>query len=95
MAAFVMIAPPNHGAGIANKVAGKNFAKLAQMIGGEAVDQLAPSKGWPSLEQRLATPRIRVRYHCRRSGRWRGLPRLHSWRRRHAAFRRDLQACWG
>ena len=54
---FVMIAPPNHGATMADKVGEKDvLAKLAEMVGGEAVDQLAPGKGWPSLEQRLATP---------------------------------------
>jgi pimeloyl-ACP methyl ester carboxylesterase len=53
---FVMISPPNHGAGMADKVAGTSLAKIAEMVGGEAVDQLAPGKGWPSLEKRLATP---------------------------------------
>ncbi|MCG8448329.1 MAG: putative lipase [Pirellulales bacterium] len=50
---FVMVAPPNHGATAADKFANN---KLAQAFGGEAVQQLAPSKGWPTLEQRLATP---------------------------------------
>ena len=50
---FVMMAPPNHGAAAADKFADN---KLAQMFGGEAVQQLAPTKGWPTLEQRLATP---------------------------------------
>ena len=50
---FVMIAPPNHGAGAADLVAG---LKIAEMFAGEAVNQLAPSKGWPSIEKRLATP---------------------------------------
>ncbi len=50
---FVMIAPPNHGATAADKL-GEN--KLAQLFGGEAVQQLAPSKGWHTLEQRLAIP---------------------------------------
>jgi len=54
---FVMIAPPNHGAGAADMVAErKNLAKIVALIGGEAIDQLAPSKGWPALEKRLATP---------------------------------------
>ena len=54
---FVMIAPPNHGATIADKVAEKEIlSRIAEIAGGEAVDQLAPNKGWPSLEQRLATP---------------------------------------
>ena len=50
---FVMMAPPNHGAVAANKLADN---KLAQLFGGEAVQQLAPDVGWPTLEQRLATP---------------------------------------
>ena len=50
---FVMIAPPNHGASAADRFAGN---KLAQLFGGEAIHQLAPSKGWAILEQRLATP---------------------------------------
>lgn len=50
---FVMIAPPNHGATAADKLGG---SKLVQAFGGEAVEQLAPGKGWPTLEQRLATP---------------------------------------
>ncbi|TWU20376.1 alpha/beta fold hydrolase [Bythopirellula polymerisocia] len=50
---FVMIAPPNHGASMAD-----NFAesKIAQAFAGEPLQQLAPGKGWQSLEQRLATP---------------------------------------
>jgi pimeloyl-ACP methyl ester carboxylesterase len=50
---FVMIAPPNHGAEIAD-----NFldSKLAQTFAGEPLQQLAPSKGWNTLEQRLAAP---------------------------------------
>lgn len=50
---FVMIAPPNHGAQLAD-----NFAesKIAQLFAGEPLQQLAPDRGWPSLEQRLATP---------------------------------------
>ncbi len=50
---FVMIAPPNHGASVADKFAD---SKIAQTLGGEAVLQLATGKGWASLEQRLATP---------------------------------------
>ena len=50
---FVMIAPPNHGATAADKLGN---TKLAQFFGGEAVNQLAPSKGWQTLEQRLAVP---------------------------------------
>ena len=50
---MVMIAPPNHGASVAD-----NFAesKLIQSLAGEPLQQLAPGKGWQSLEQRLATP---------------------------------------
>jgi len=50
---FVMIAPPNHGAVVADKLGDRKFV---QMFGGEAVEQLAPSKGWRSLEKCLATP---------------------------------------
>ncbi len=53
---FVMIAPPNHGAEVADKVANAHLAKIAEIVAGEAVDQLAPSKGWPLLEKSLATP---------------------------------------
>ncbi len=54
---FVMIAPPNHGAGMAGTVGEREIlSKLVDLVGGEAVDQLNPSKGWPTLEQRLATP---------------------------------------
>jgi len=53
---FVMIAPPNHGAEVANQVANLNIAKIAEMVAGEAVEQLDPHKGWPTLEKRLATP---------------------------------------
>jgi len=54
---FVMIAPPNHGAEIAGIIAEKkNLARLAEMVAGEAVDQLTPGKGWETLEPRLATP---------------------------------------
>jgi pimeloyl-ACP methyl ester carboxylesterase len=50
---FVMMAPPNHGATAADKFADN---KLAQIFAGEAVQQLAPNVGWPTLEPRLATP---------------------------------------
>jgi len=50
---FVMIAPPNHGASAADQFAD---SKIAQALGGEAVNQLAPGHGWQTLEQRLATP---------------------------------------
>jgi len=53
---FVMIAPPNHGAEIANQVANLKIAKIAEMVAGEAVEQLDPHKGWPTLEKRLAIP---------------------------------------
>lgn len=50
---MVMISPPNHGAEIADALGGN---KLVQMAAGEPVDELAPSQGWPELEQQLATP---------------------------------------
>ncbi|QDT00081.1 esterase/lipase family protein [Adhaeretor mobilis] len=50
---MVMISPPNHGAGMANKWAGN---KLAQMFAGEPLNQLAPDLGWPELEKQLVTP---------------------------------------
>ena len=53
---FVMIAPPNHGAEVTGTLEEKGLGRLAQMVAGEAVDQLNPNKGWPTLEQRLATP---------------------------------------
>jgi hypothetical protein len=48
-----MLAPPNHGAQAADKFANH---RLAQLLGGEAVKQLAPSRGWITLEPKLATP---------------------------------------
>lgn len=50
---MVMIAPPNHGATMAD-----NFgdSKLVQTLAGEPLEELAPSKGWPTLERRLAIP---------------------------------------
>ena len=50
---MVMIAPPNHGATVAD-----NFAdsKLVKALAGEPLNQLAPGRGWESLEQRLAVP---------------------------------------
>ncbi len=50
---FVMIAPPNHGATMAN-----NFVdnKLIQAAAGEPLQQLAPNRKWPELEKRLAIP---------------------------------------
>ena len=50
---MVMISPPNHGAEIADKL-GDN--KLVQMAAGEPVEELARDKGWPALEETLATP---------------------------------------
>ncbi len=50
---FVMISPPNHGAALANNWADN---KIVQMVAGEPLQQLAPGKGWQTLEQRLATP---------------------------------------
>ena len=50
---MVMIAPPNHGASVADSFADN---KLVQAFAGEPLQQLAPGKGWQSLEQRLATP---------------------------------------
>ena len=50
---MVMIAPPNHGAQMADKFAD---SKLIQRLSGEALQQLAPDRGWQSLEQRLAVP---------------------------------------
>ena len=50
---MVMIAPPNHGATVAD-----NFAdsRIIKALAGEPVKQLAPGFGWESLEQRLAVP---------------------------------------
>ena len=50
---FVMIAPPNHGATLADNLAD---SKLAQIVAGVPLQQLAPSRKWPELEKRLATP---------------------------------------
>ncbi len=50
---MVMIAPPNHGANVADLFANN---KLIQRLAGEPLQQLAPGKGWQTLEQRLATP---------------------------------------
>ena len=50
---MVMIAPPNHGANVADIFANN---KLIQALAGEPLQQLAPGKGWQTLEQRLATP---------------------------------------
>lgn len=53
---FVMIAPPNHGAEITDTLDEKGLGRIAQLVAGNAVDQLNPEKGWPTLEPRLATP---------------------------------------
>jgi pimeloyl-ACP methyl ester carboxylesterase len=50
---LVMIAPPNHGAVLADRFADK---RLVQMIAGKPLEQLAPHGNWKELEQRLATP---------------------------------------
>ena len=50
---MVMIAPPNHGAHMADNVADR---RLLRLVMGEVVEQLAPQDGWPALEQQLAVP---------------------------------------
>jgi pimeloyl-ACP methyl ester carboxylesterase len=50
---MVMIAPPNHGAELADRFAD---SKLVGMVAGKPLEQLAPSKGWPELEKQLVTP---------------------------------------
>ncbi len=52
---MVMIAPPNHGAELADKFADN---KLVGMLAGKPLEQLAPSRGWPDLEKQLATPKF-------------------------------------
>lgn len=49
----VMIAPPNHGAQMADNVLDR---RLLRLILGEAVEQLAPQDGWSALEKQLAVP---------------------------------------
>ena len=52
---MVMISPPNHGAEIADNLADRKLLNsAAQMAMGDAYDQLAPSRGWPELEKKLA-----------------------------------------
>jgi pimeloyl-ACP methyl ester carboxylesterase len=54
---FVMISPPNHGAELADDLANRQIINsAAKMALGEAYDILAPSRGWPELEKKLATP---------------------------------------
>jgi len=54
---MVMIAPPNHGAEIADDIATRKMLNMAaEMAMGEPYNQLAPSRGWPELEKKLATP---------------------------------------
>ena len=50
---LVMISPPNHGARIAE---GIGQSRLIQVLAGPSVDQFAPDKGWPALEQQLVIP---------------------------------------
>jgi pimeloyl-ACP methyl ester carboxylesterase len=56
---MVMIAPPNHGAELADKLTSTAVEReLAEMFVGEPAKQLAPKQGWPALEPQLATPRF-------------------------------------
>ena len=50
---FVMIAPPNHGAVVADQLVDK---PLMKSIVGEPLEELAPHQQWEKLEPRLATP---------------------------------------
>ena len=50
---MVMISPPNQGAYLADTLGQR---QLIQSVFGPAVDQFAPTGGWPALEQELATP---------------------------------------
>ncbi len=50
---MVMISPPNHGAYLADTI---GQSRLVQLALGESVDQFAPNRGWPALEQQLLTP---------------------------------------
>jgi len=50
---FVMIAPPNHGAMLADQFANQ---RLVQLIAGAPLGQLAPNEQWKDLERRLTTP---------------------------------------
>ncbi|MCU0715236.1 MAG: hypothetical protein MUD03_03820 [Pirellula sp.] len=58
---FVMISPPNHGAEIVELVAEligdqEGIRAAAEILAGEAAQQLAPNRGWPELEKTLAIP---------------------------------------
>jgi pimeloyl-ACP methyl ester carboxylesterase len=54
---MVMIAPPNHGAELADTLTdGAVQRELAELFVGEPARQLAPNRGWPELEPQLATP---------------------------------------
>ncbi|HYO24202.1 MAG TPA: alpha/beta fold hydrolase [Lacipirellulaceae bacterium] len=54
---MVMIAPPNHGAEMADHLTDSALEReLAELLVGEPARQLAPSQGWPALERQLATP---------------------------------------
>lgn len=58
---FVMISPPNHGAEVVeliSELAGdqEGIRVAAEILAGEAAQQLAPNRGWADLEKSLATP---------------------------------------
>jgi pimeloyl-ACP methyl ester carboxylesterase len=54
---MVMIAPPNHGAELADKLTDSAIEReVAELFVGEPAKQLAPQQGWPALEPQLATP---------------------------------------
>ena len=54
---MVMISPPNHGADIADTLApGDTTREISDWLVGESANQLAPKRGWPTLEPQLATP---------------------------------------
>jgi len=54
---MVMIAPPNHGAELADTLTSNSVERgLAELLVGEPAKQLAPKQGWPALEPHLATP---------------------------------------